>query len=112
MALLVEAGSYFLTPMYRAISARLMTNPMNERLCALTVLIIGEGMFRRANFEFISRSQLMTAGLNSAGSTMVSAARAVGYDARTGAQIFSLGFVYLNYETCIAGRMLLSGSLS
>jgi len=114
MALLVEAGSYFLTPMHRAISARLMTNPMNERFCTLTVLTIGEGMFRRANFKFISRSQLMTAGLNSAGSTIVSAARAVGYDARTGAQIFkfSLGFVYLNYETCIADRMLLTGSLS
>ena len=49
IALLVEAGAYVLTPMHRAISARLMTNPMSERLCTLTIIIIGEGEFTGIN---------------------------------------------------------------
>ena len=45
-----------------------------------------------------NQGALTTIGLNNAGSTVVSAARAVGFDAGTGAEIFSLGFVHLNCE--------------
>ncbi|KAH7098613.1 hypothetical protein BKA62DRAFT_712265 [Auriculariales sp. MPI-PUGE-AT-0066] len=89
LAISVESIAYIVTPVHRSISARLTTVPMGERLCTLTIIIVGEG-------------------LNSIINPIVGASMAVGSGVSTGAEIFAIGLiillVYVLYVSSYATR--------
>lgn len=73
LAIVIELLAYVATEFPGSTGTRISVSPMEERLCALTIIIIGEG-------------------LNSSIEPIVGTTRSIGFNFASGAEIFAWGF--------------------